>query len=87
MPVGMFESFITGHWFSTEAKRLWSDEATLQSWLTVEAALARVQAQLGLIPAEAAQVIASHAHAAAFDTARLAQDIAFAQHPLVPVLQ
>jgi 3-carboxy-cis,cis-muconate cycloisomerase len=87
MPVGMFESFITGHWFSIEAKRLWSDEATLQAWLTVEAALARVQAELGLIPAEAAQVITQHARAAAFDTARLAQDIAFAQHPLVPVLQ
>jgi adenylosuccinate lyase/3-carboxy-cis,cis-muconate cycloisomerase len=83
----MFESFITGHWFPAEATRLWSDEATLQSWLTVEAALARVQAALGLIPAEAAQVIARHCHAAAFDTARLAQDIAFAQHPLVPVLQ
>ena len=87
MPVGMFESFITGHWFSAEAKRLWSDEATLQSWLTVESALARVQAALGLIPAEAAQVIAGHCQAADFDTARLAQDIAFAQHPLVPVLQ
>jgi 3-carboxy-cis,cis-muconate cycloisomerase len=87
MPVGMFESFITGHWFSAEAKQLWSDQATLQSWLTVEAALARVQAQLGLVPAEAAQVIARHCHAADFDTARLAQDIAFAQHPLVPVLQ
>ena len=87
MPVGMFESFITGHWFSADAKRLWSDEATLQAWLTVEAALARVQAALGLIPEEAAQVITAQAHAGAFDTARLAQDIAFAQHPLVPVLQ
>jgi 3-carboxy-cis,cis-muconate cycloisomerase len=87
MPVGMFESFITGHWFSAEAKRLWSDKATLQAWLTVEAALARVQAGLGLIPVEAAQVITAHADATAFDTARLAQDIAFAQHPLVPVLQ
>jgi adenylosuccinate lyase/3-carboxy-cis,cis-muconate cycloisomerase len=83
----MFESFITGHWFSAEAKQLWSDQATLQSWLTVEAVLARVQAQLGLVPAEAAQVITRHCHAADFDTARLAQDIAFAQHPLVPVLQ
>jgi 3-carboxy-cis,cis-muconate cycloisomerase len=87
MPVGMFESFITGHWFSAQAKQLWSDEATLQSWLTVEAALARAQAALGLIPAEAAQVISTHARAADFDTARLARDIAFAQHPLVPVLQ
>ena len=87
MPVGMFESFITGHWFSPEAKQLWSDEATLQGWLTVEAALARVQAALGLIPADAARTITEQARAARFDTARLAEAIAFAQHPLVPVLQ
>src|SRR3982751_4779106 len=46
MNVGMFESFITGHWFSTEAKRIWSDVATLQAWLSVEAALASAQAEL-----------------------------------------
>jgi adenylosuccinate lyase/3-carboxy-cis,cis-muconate cycloisomerase len=82
----MFESFITAHWFSREAKQLWSDEATLQAWLTVEAALARVQARLGLIPAEAAATITAQARADVLDTARLARDIAFAQHPRVPVL-
>lgn len=86
MPIGMFESFITGHWFSADAKRIWSDVATLQAWLTVEAALARAQAELGVIPADAAQTIAAKADAQLFDVERLAGDIAFAQHPLVPVL-
>lgn len=86
MNIGMFESFVTGHWFSSEAKRIWSDTATLQAWLTVEAALARAQAGLGLIPAKAAGVIAENADAQLFDMERLARDIAFAQHPLVPVL-
>jgi 3-carboxy-cis,cis-muconate cycloisomerase len=86
MAIGMFESFITGHWFSQEAKRIWSDVATLQAWLTVEAALARAQAELGVIPAAAARTIAEKADARLFDTGLLARDIAHAQHPLVPVL-
>lgn len=86
MAVGMFQSFITNHWFSAEAKAVWSDSATLQAWLDVEAALARAQAELGVIPAEAARTIAAQADAGRFDLQRLAADIAFAQHPLVPVL-
>ncbi|WP_457279306.1 class-II fumarase/aspartase family protein [Polaromonas sp. P5_D5] len=86
MNTSMFESFITGHWFSGEAKRIWSDRATLQVWLDVEAALARAQAELGVIPAEAAQIIGKKADARLFDLERLSRDIAFAQHPLVPVL-
>ena len=86
MNIGMFESFITGHWFSAEAKRIWSDVATLQAWLTVEAALASAQAELGVIPAEAATTIAQKADARLFNLERLSSDIAFAQHPLVPVL-
>jgi len=86
MTTSMFDSFITGHWFSTDAKRVWSDVATLQAWLDVEAALASAQADLGLIPREAAVRIAEKAQARFFDTGKLAEEIAHAQHPLVPVL-
>ena len=86
MNIGMFESFITRHWFHPEARALWSDQATLQAWLDVEAALAGAQADLGLVPASAAERIASQADARRFDLEQLAQEIAFAQHPLVPVL-
>lgn len=86
MNTGMFDSFITRHWFSTQAKQLWNDTATLQAWLDVEAALAQAQAELGLIPADAAATITAHARATLFDTDALAEKIAFAQHPLVPVL-
>lgn len=87
MHIGMFESFVTGHWFSQQAKSIWSDVATLQAWLDVEAALAHAQAELGIVPADAAQKIAEKADARLFDVQRLASDIAFAQHPLVPVLR
>ena len=82
----MFNSFVTRYWFSNEAKGIWSDGATLQAWLDVEAALASAQAEIGLIPADAAATIAGKADAKFFDTEALAQAIAFAQHPLVPVL-
>jgi adenylosuccinate lyase/3-carboxy-cis,cis-muconate cycloisomerase len=83
----MFESFITRHWFNGEARRLWDDRATLQAWLDVEAALANAQATLGIVPAQAARTIAANADAARFDLDELAREIAFAQHPLVPVLR
>ncbi len=83
----MFDSFITRHWYNTEARRIWSDSATLQAWLDVEVALASAQAELGIIPADAAQIIRARADATAFDLERLSRDIAFAQHPFVPVLR
>lgn len=86
MRTGMFESFITSHWFSEEARYIWSDRNTLQTWLTVEATLAKAQAALGIIPASAARTISEKADAGLFDLAKLSSEIAFAQHPLVPVL-
>ncbi len=83
----MFDAFFTRHWFNEEAKAIWDDAATLQAWLKVEVALAQAQAELGIIPQSAATIIAAKADASAFDFARLSSDIAFAQHPFVPVLR
>lgn len=44
-------------YFSEEMKKIWEEESKLQSWLTVEAALARVNAKLGIIPRVAAAEI------------------------------
>lgn len=87
MTTGMFDSFITRHWFSAEAKHIWSDLQTLQAWLDVEAALAQAQARLGVIPADVAVPIADACRHERFDTDRLSRDIAYAQHPFVPVLR
>ncbi len=87
MTAGMFDSFITRHWFSTEAKEIWSDLQTLQAWLDVEAALAQAQGQLGVIPADVVPAITQASRHERFDTERLSRDIAHAQHPFVPVLR
>ena len=42
-------------------RKLWNDRATLQRWLDVEAALAKVEAELGLVPKKAAREIAQKA--------------------------
>lgn len=86
MALGMFESYMSSYCFSDAGKAIWSDRATLQAWLDVEAALAQAQAELGMVPPEAAQQIAVHAQAERFDLEALARGIAFAQHPLMPVL-
>ena len=48
-------------YFTEEMRKIWVEEARLQTWLTVEAALAKVHAKLGNIPKKAAEEIARKA--------------------------
>ena len=52
-------------------RNLYSQESRWQSWLDVEAALAKAQAELGIIPADAAQAIVRCAHLELLDHARI----------------
>jgi adenylosuccinate lyase/3-carboxy-cis,cis-muconate cycloisomerase len=86
MNTGMFNTVLTCHWFSKNAKEIWSDLNMLQGWLDVEAALATAQAELGMIPAEAAKVIVQKADARLFDLDKIAEGVKATMHPLVPFL-
>ena len=58
--------------FSTEPmRRIFADENRVQKYLDIEAALARAQARLGIIPQEACDEIARHCHAREYDFAKL----------------
>ena len=58
MPINPADSPILGTLYGSDAMRAVFDErAYFQRMLDVEAALARVQAQLGIIPADAAAAI------------------------------
>src|SRR5438045_6026359 len=58
MPSTIIDSIIFGDIFSAEPMRkVFSDENRTQKYLDIEAALARVQGRLGIIPAEAADEI------------------------------
>ncbi|CAI1497571.1 3-carboxy-cis,cis-muconate cycloisomerase [Serratia quinivorans] len=64
-----------------------SDTATLQGMLDFEAALANAQAELGIIPAEAARHISQACHSHLFDAADLAQAAAQAGNLAIPLVK
>src|ERR1700689_5039411 len=74
--------------FGTPAMRaIFDSRALVQRWLDAEVALARAEADLGVVPAEAAERIAIEADAKDFDLEALRRGIAESQHPLVPVIR
>jgi adenylosuccinate lyase/3-carboxy-cis,cis-muconate cycloisomerase len=83
----MFNSNFTRHWFDQQAMEVWSDNGTLQAWLDVEVALAKAQADLGIIPRAAADTIAKNGRSELFDLGRISAGIQETMHPLVPVLR
>jgi 3-carboxy-cis,cis-muconate cycloisomerase len=85
--IGLFGSFMSRSWFPRAATEIWDDRGTLRTWLEVEATLAEAQAELGLIPKDAAATIRAHTNVEALDMDRLQRDIAFTGHQLVPVLR
>ena len=64
MPSHIVDSLIFRDFYSTDAMRAIFDDAHLvQCWLDVEAALARAQAHLNIIPQPAAEEITQQAKA------------------------
>lgn len=59
----------------------------VQTWLDFEAALARAEAEHGLIPAAAAQEITAKADVELIDLDALEADIAAAVHPIMPFVR
>ncbi|MBP9642099.1 MAG: adenylosuccinate lyase family protein, partial [Budvicia sp.] len=69
-----------------EMKQIWSDENLIRCWLEFEVTIARVQAELDIIPAQAAEEIASTCSALNIDWERLAKEtriVGMAIKPLV----
>ena len=67
--------------------QVFSDASVLQAMLDFEAALARAEARVGLIPAAAAGAIAAAAHAEQFDCAQLARESLRAGTPAIPLVR
>jgi len=67
-------------------RALFAQDSRWQAWLDVEAALARAEAELGMIPVEAADAIASVARLESLDRERITQGLARTGHPLVPLV-
>src|SRR5216684_410074 len=67
-------------------RALYQLENRWQAWLDVEAALARAQAELGIIPADAAEAIAAKARLDLMDRARIDEGFARTGHTIVPLV-
>ncbi|HET7789127.1 MAG TPA: 3-carboxy-cis,cis-muconate cycloisomerase [Myxococcales bacterium] len=68
------------------AEECLGDLARLQGMLDFEAALARAEARVGLVPADAAEAIAQKCRAGLFDLDRLAEAAARAGNPAIPLV-
>jgi 3-carboxy-cis,cis-muconate cycloisomerase len=88
MPATAIDSPVFGNFFGTQAMReVWSDENRTRKYLEIEAALARVQARLGIIPQKAADEIVQHCRLERIDLAKLAAQTQRIGYPVLPVVQ
>lgn len=88
MPSIVVSSSVFGEMFGTDRMRsLFTDRALVQRYLDVEAALARAQAKLGLIPARAAEAITATATVDRVDFERLATRTQIVGYPILPVVE
>ena len=65
-------------------RRVFSDETRVQKFLDFEAALARAQSGLGIIPQTAAEEIVHHCDAAEIDFVKLERETARIGYPVLP---
>src|SRR6516164_2101221 len=93
MAIGILDSAIFADMFGTPAMRAaFGDMAFLARCAEVEAALARAQARLGIIPADAASTITAAAAKVAaepqsLDLARLKREAETVGYPILPLVR
>jgi 3-carboxy-cis,cis-muconate cycloisomerase len=87
MPSSIIDSHIfQGIFTSDEMRSVWSDENRTQYYLDVEAALAKVQGELGIIPQEAADEIVSHCRLDQIDMIELRRQTERIGYPIIAVV-
>src|ERR1035441_8079697 len=88
MPSTILDSAVFRDIFTTPAMRnVFSDENRVQKYLDFEAALARAQGKLGIIPKNAAAEIVRHCDAKNIDMAKLKEATERIGYPVLPVVQ
>jgi 3-carboxy-cis,cis-muconate cycloisomerase len=84
----IIDSAVFRDFFSTDAmRRIFSDETRIQRYLDIEAALARVEARLGIIPSEAATEITRQATVKNIDFEKLKTRMDRVGAPIMPVVE
>lgn len=88
MASNVIDSILYRDDFSTEVMRnIFSDENRLQKWMDTEVALAKVQADLNIIPREAYLEIEKKGDFSLIDANEFRQELVKMGHPLMPLLK
>jgi 3-carboxy-cis,cis-muconate cycloisomerase len=86
--VSATDSIVLGDLFGTAGMRaVFSDRARVQAMLDVEAAIARAEAETGVIPKDAAAPIALACRTDDYDLAELGRQTALAGNPAIPLVK
>src|SRR3970040_134652 len=88
MPVHMMDSLIYRRaWGTDERRAIFDDVPRTQAWLDIIAALAQAQAEVGLIPADAAAEIARAARIENLDLDRARQGYGETSHSTLGLIR
>ncbi len=88
MPISVIDSSLFRDMFGTaEMRAIFDERATLQRYLDVEAALARVQARIGMVPEEAAREITAKARIELMDEAAIAAETRIVGYPILALVR
>jgi adenylosuccinate lyase len=88
MPSHPIDFQLQAHFYATsELLAVFDEQRRMNRWLQVEAALARAQGELGVIPAEAAREIAARAALEHLDLERIRQEYQRSRNSLMPVIK
>ncbi|MBB5693152.1 adenylosuccinate lyase [Muricoccus pecuniae] len=88
MAISVFDMQALQHnWSTDETRAIFEETSRVAKWMEVEAALARAQAELGIIPQEAADDIVAHCKAETIDIPKMAAETRRVKHALVPALK
>jgi 3-carboxy-cis,cis-muconate cycloisomerase len=79
--------FLKDLYGTAEMRAVFDDMQLLQKWLDAEAALAQAEAELGIIPLQAAEEITRRARAELLDTTAIKQQVDQTVHPIVPLIR
>lgn len=88
MPSHPIDFHLQANFYVTrELKDIFDEKRKMDRWLQIEGALARVQGELGLIPAEAAQEISEKASLAKLDLDQIREGYTRSRNSLMPVVK
>jgi adenylosuccinate lyase len=86
--VSLADSVLYGHlWGTDETRALFDDRGRTQSWLSIIAALAQAQAELGMIPAPAAAAIARRADVSLLDLEAVGEETRRTGHSMLGLIR